>query len=262
MSPPAIVSRQSSPLKRKEGPESTKSPTPAKKRRESSKYAPPSKYAHLSGLIDILEDDLIAVFVGFNPGVRTATTGHAYAHPSNLFWKLLHSSGLTDRRWRPEEDQKLPTIGLGSTNLVSRPTKDAGELSKSERAAGAPILEAKVRKYKPEAVCIVGKSIWEDIWRYRYGRNPKPAEFKYGWQEEKENLGKIEETDDASKKSWNGAKVFVTTSTSGLSASLKPAEKEAIWLPFGQWVQQRRLQRVSSTNPENTADLSTQQLKV
>ena len=32
----------------------------------------------------------------------------------------------------------------------------------------------------------------------------------------------------------------MTTSTSGLAASLKPAEKEAIWRPFGEWVQQRR----------------------
>jgi TDG/mug DNA glycosylase family protein len=42
---------------------------------------------------------------------------------------------------------------------------------------------------------------------------------------------------------WEGARVFVTTSTSGLSASTKPAEKEAIWRPFGQWVKQRREER-------------------
>jgi hypothetical protein len=49
-----------------------------------------------------------------------------------------------------------------------------------------------------------------------------------------------EKQKDANGDLWHGAKVFVTTSTSGLAASLKPAEKEAIWKPFGEWVQKRR----------------------
>lgn len=60
----------------------------------------------------------------------------------------------------------------------------------------------------------------------------------YGWQDERHNMGKVE-----GETEWEGSKVFVTTSTSGLAASLKPAEKEAIWKPFGEWVQQRRTQR-------------------
>ncbi|EAT78357.2 hypothetical protein HBI56_182900 [Parastagonospora nodorum] len=224
---------------------STPSPRP-KKKRASSKYADPSKYAHLSPLVDILEPNLICVFVGTNPGVQTATAGHAYAHPSNHFWKLLYSSGLTDRRLKPEEDRSLPALYcMGNTNIVERPSKDAAELSKEEMAAGTASLDAKFVKYKPEAVCIVGKGIWESIWRYRYGKNMGKADFKYGWQDEKHNMGKSmdgEET-DANGEVWNGARVFVTTSTSGLAASLKPAEKEAIWKPFGEWVQRRREER-------------------
>ncbi|KAF2268354.1 DNA glycosylase [Lojkania enalia] len=217
---------------------------PAKKRKPS-RYADPSKYAHLSPLVDILEPSLICVFVGTNPGVQTATAGHAYAHPSNHFWKLLYTSGLTDRRLKPEEDRSLPALYcMGNTNIVDRPSKDAAELSKEEMAAGTANLDAKFLKYKPEAVCIVGKGIWEAIWRYRYGRNPKPSEFKYGWQDEKHNMGKSEEDIlDDNGNTWKGSKVFVTTSTSGLAASLKPAEKEAIWQPFGEWVQKRRAER-------------------
>jgi TDG/mug DNA glycosylase family protein len=214
----------------------TKSPTPTKKRRQSSKYAPPSKYAHLSKLVDIIEPNLIGVFVGFNPGVRTATAGHAYAHPSNMFWKLLHSSGITDVRLRPEQDGDLPRLySMGNTNIVDRPSKDAGELSKQEMAAGTPILEEKIRAFRPEAVCIVGKSIWQAIWRWKYKREIKKEEFKYGWQDEKERMGK--------EGDWPGALVFVATATSGLAASLKPHEKEAIWKPFGEWVQKRREER-------------------
>jgi mismatch-specific thymine-DNA glycosylase len=224
----------------------TSTPRP-KKKRTPSKYADPSKYAHLSPLVDILEPNLICIFVGTNPGVQTATAGHAYAHPSNHFWRLLHSSGLTDRRLKPEEDRSLPDLYcMGNTNIVERPSKDAAELSKEEMAAGTANLDAKFLKYKPEAVCIVGKGIWESIWRYRYGKNMGKKEFKYGWQDETHNMGKSkdgEEDVDANEEVWKGAKVFVTTSTSGLAASLKPAEKEAIWKPFGEWVQKRRAER-------------------
>lgn len=220
---------------------------PPGKKRKSSKYADPSKYAHLAPLVDILEPNLICVFVGTNPGVGTATAGHAYAHPSNHFWKLLHSSGLTDRRLKPEEDRSLPDLYcMGNTNIVDRPSKDAAELSKEEITAGTAALDTKFLKYKPEAICIVGKGIWEGIWRYRYGRNMSKTEFKYGWQDEKHNMGKSEDGEqdlNADGSVWKGSRVFVTTTTSGLAASLKPAEKEAIWAPFGEWVQKRRAER-------------------
>ncbi|EMC98621.1 hypothetical protein BAUCODRAFT_64646 [Baudoinia panamericana UAMH 10762] len=212
------------------------SPSPSKRRRQSSKYAPPSKYAHLPKLTDILQPNLICIFVGTNPGIQTATAGHAYAHPSNLFWKLLRSSGCTDVRLPPEHDVHLPEwYGMGNTNIVERPSKDAAELSKAEMAAGTPVLEEKVRRYRPEAVCIVGKGIWEAVWRWRYKRELKKEEFRWGWQEDGERMGKGE--------GWEGARVFVTSSTSGSAASLRPAEKEAIWAPFGEWVKMRRKER-------------------
>lgn len=49
--------------------------------------------------------------------------------------------------------------------------------------------------------------------------------------------------EDVDENGWIGSKVFVATSTSGLAASLKPAEKEAIWKPFGEWMQKRRDER-------------------
>jgi TDG/mug DNA glycosylase family protein len=217
-----------------------------RKKRPSARYAPPSQYAHLKPLTDILEPNLICVFVGFNPGVQTATSGHAYAHPSNLFWKLLHRSGCTDRQLKPEEDGDMPRLyAMGNTNLVSRPTKSDAELSKEEQLASVPVLDAKIRKHKPEAVCIVGKSIWENIWKYRYGSKPSKTDFKHGWQDEKHNMGKlpIDDIEEEEDSDWPGARVFVATSSSGLDASTKPAQKEAIWKPFGEWVQQRREER-------------------
>ncbi len=214
-----------------------------RKKRPSSSYAPPSKYAHLTNhLTDSLAPNLICIFIGVNPGIRTATTGHAYSHPSNLFWKLAHSSGCTPRLCRPEEDQDLPHLyALGHTNIVSRPTKDAGELSKSEMDEGVAILEEKIRKWRPESVAIVGKSIWESVWRVRHGRKFGKDDFKYGWQDDSERMGVVTAGNGDSR--WPGARVFVTTTTSGLAAGMRPHEKEEVWRGLGEWVKQRRLEK-------------------
>ena len=128
---------------------------------------------------------------------------------------------------------------MGHTNIVTRPTKDASELSKAEMDAGVAVLEMKIAKYRPESVCIVGKGIWESIWRVRYGRGIRKDEFKYGWQDEGDRMGVISEGDDI----WEGARVFVATSTSGLAAGMRPPEKEAVWRLLGEWVEKRREER-------------------
>ncbi|KAI0160592.1 DNA glycosylase [Xylariaceae sp. FL1272] len=252
------------------------SPSPKKKRtREPSSYAPPSTYAHLPPLVDILEPNLIILFIGLNPGVQTARQGHAYAHPSNLFWKLLYSSGLTPVPCKPEEDRTLPArFGLGNTNIVSRPSRNGAELSKAEMDAGVAVLEEKCRRYRPEVVCVVGKSIWESMYRVWKGRNLKKGEFEYGWQEERigavppkadsatvkvkdevveEELGKGTVADEGigDKKvddtPWEGSRIFVATSTSGLAATVSKDEKERIFKILGDWCVQRRKERVADS---------------
>ncbi|KAL2154998.1 hypothetical protein VTH82DRAFT_3674 [Thermothelomyces myriococcoides] len=229
-----------------------------KRARVPSSYAPPSTYAHLPGLPDALGPNLLVLFVGLNPGIETARQGHAYAHPTNLFWRLLYSSGVTPRLCAPAEDRQMPALySLGLTNIVGRPSRNGAELSKDEMDAGVSVLEAKIRRWRPEAVCIVGKSIWESVWRVRHGRAIRPAEFRYGWQDEGENMGRL--NGDGSQPpeeekvegvvydpDWKGARVFVATSTSGLAATLKPKEKEAIWKELGDWVVKRRAERAAS----------------
>ncbi|KAI8955631.1 DNA glycosylase [Xylaria longipes] len=211
------------------------SPSPRKKRsRVASSYAPPSAYAHLAPLIDVIAPNLLILFIGLNPGVQTARTGHAYAHPSNLFWKLLYSSGITPVPCRAEEDRTLAArFGLGNTNIVARPSRNGAELSRAEMDAGVAVLEDKCRRWRPEVACVVGKSIWESIFRVWKGRNLAKGEFEYGWQTERM-------VDDGP---WEGARIFVATSTSGLAASLRPEEKERIWKVLGDWCVQRRKER-------------------
>lgn len=225
---------------------------PAFKPSNAAAYAPPSKYSHLKELVDIMEPGLTGIFVGFNPGIATATAGHAYAHPTNQFWRILAASGLTDRLYRPQDDVHLPKIcSMGNTNIVSRPSKDVAELGKSEIPAGTPALEEKVLHYKPESVCVVGKAIWEGIWQHQWGRKPRKAEFHYGWQDARHNLGRGARGETGPDgEAWKGARVFVATSTSGLSANLSLDEKVEIWRPYADFVTQRKLDKSTSESAD------------
>jgi len=232
--------------KRTEEKSASKSPhdTLTKKPRPSKGYAPPSTYAHLQGLTDTITPNLLCLFVGLNPGIQTATLGHPYAHPSNHFWRLLHSSGLTPhRQLAPAEYVTLPKeYDLGNTNIVDRATRNGAELSKEEMVAGARILDEKIRKWQPEVVCFVGKSIWEAVWKWKYGKAMKANEFKYGFQDTAQNMGRSGGF-GGTETSWKGARVFVATSTSGLAASLSFQQKQEIWRQLGQWVEKRRGER-------------------
>lgn len=165
--------------------------------------------------------------------------GHAYSHPSNLFWKLLESSGVTPKRHLPSETRDLMDLySIGNTNICARPTRSGDGLSKDELIQGASILEDKIALYKPEAVCIVGKGIWDVIFKAKTGKQLKTADFSYGWQDEELWLGRT--TNDDGTTQWPGAKTFVSTTTSGLAAGMKPHEKLEVWKPLGDWVQERR----------------------
>jgi TDG/mug DNA glycosylase family protein len=108
-------------------------------------------------LPDILEPSLDLVFVGINPSFYSAMRGHYFARPSNRFWTCLNQSGLVPERVGPEDDARLPSFGIGLTDIVKRATYDAAELSAAEFADGREILRGKLLHYAPRAVCFVGK---------------------------------------------------------------------------------------------------------
>lgn len=105
---------------------------------------------------DVLETDLDVLFCGINPGLMSAVTGHHFARPGNRFWPALHLSGFTPRLLRPDEEDQLPGLGLGITNVVARATAGAAELSADEYRAGGEILRGKVLAYKPRWLAVVG----------------------------------------------------------------------------------------------------------
>lgn len=127
-------------------------------------YAPPETYAHLEPLEDHLKEELDIMFCGINPGVTSARIGHHFGHRSNHFWRCLHRSNLTPANGclDPSEDHTLPErFNLGLTNLVHRPSAEAGELNTIEFTAGVPELLEKIARLRPRIVCFVGKGIWD-----------------------------------------------------------------------------------------------------
>ena len=69
------------------------------------------------------------LFVGINPGLWSAATGWHFARPGNRFWPALHRGGFTPRQLHPSEQDELPALGLGITNMAARATARADELT-------------------------------------------------------------------------------------------------------------------------------------
>ena len=59
-------------------------------------------------LRDRIGPNVRVLFVGINPGIRSAAVGHHFAGPSNRFWKLLYESGLVPEPLTWSDDGRLP----------------------------------------------------------------------------------------------------------------------------------------------------------
>lgn len=105
---------------------------------------------------DVLAAGLDVVFCGINPGLYSGALGLHFARPGNRFWPALHGGGFTPRLLDPSEQDELPGLGLGITNVVARATARADELSDGELREGGEILRAKAAKHRPKWLAVVG----------------------------------------------------------------------------------------------------------
>jgi TDG/mug DNA glycosylase family protein len=105
---------------------------------------------------DVIGPNLRVLFCGINPGLYSAATGHHFARPGNRFWPALHAAGFSERLLHPSEERRLLASGYGITNLVARSTAAADELAAEEFVPGRRRLAAKVRRYRPRIVAVLG----------------------------------------------------------------------------------------------------------
>lgn len=162
-------------------------------------------------LPDYLRPGLDVVFVGFNPGERSARIGHYYAGRGNQFWKFLFESRLVPERLRPEDDRRVLEFGLGLTDVVKRWSKSSSDLRKGDYERGVPVLIAKLTKFAPRVVAFNGKGAYEESSGRKVG------------------LGLRTEV-------LAGARVYVLPSTSGRNGSLTRAAKLRHFRRLARWV--------------------------
>ncbi|MEK4434133.1 MULTISPECIES: mismatch-specific DNA-glycosylase [Paenibacillus] len=125
---------------------------------------------------DHLDVGLSILFIGFNPSITSGETGHHYAYKGNRFWRILERSGLTPRLYHPEEDQDLLKLGYGFTNIVARPTRGVEDITREEYAEGRQILQQKLKQYRPDVACFVGKGV--------YTQYSKRTKVEWGFQDD------------------------------------------------------------------------------
>lgn len=166
-------------------------------------------------LPDYLQPNLNVVFVGFNPGTRSAKVGHYYAGPGNLFWPLLYETGLIPTPLSYRDDAHLVEYGIGLTDLVKRSTPSSADLSAAEARAGACVLERKLLQYAPGVVCFNGKGV-------------------YGWYRRQRQVV-LGAQDDAIGTS----QVFVVPSTSARNGRMSRAEKGETFRALAAFVAQQ-----------------------
>ena len=141
------------------------------------------------------------VFVGINPGVYSAQTGHYFASPRNRFWRAFNLAGLAPVEFDPEQDHRLLQHGIGFTDVVKRPTRGAGDLKQEDFRTGAPLLQEKLMRFQPRVTCFHGVIAYGNYLRYT-GR----ARVPLGPGEQPETIGQT--------------KVFVTPNPSPANAAV------------------------------------------
>jgi double-stranded uracil-DNA glycosylase len=165
-------------------------------------------------LRDRIAPGVEVLFVGINPGVRSALTGHHFAGYSNRFWRLLFDAGLVPEPLTYEADDRLPEWGYGITNIVPRPTASMSDLRADELRAGAKILRRKIRRHRPAIVAVIGVTVWRALLEASGERDARTRRVDFGFQAD---------------LATSGTRYFVLPNPSGRNANYSYAQMLAAY---------------------------------
>lgn len=157
-------------------------------------------------LPDYVTPSIEVLFVGINPGLRSAVVGHHYAGYSNRFWKLLNEAKIVPVPLTYHDDARLPEWGVGLTNLVSRPTSGSGSLTSQDFQIGRARLAGKIRRYRIPIVALLGITLYPILLPRTTSQRAQPKGHPL-----KPKLGLQPET-------FAGARVFLLPNPSGRNA--------------------------------------------
>ncbi len=128
----------------------------------------------MNTLPDYLKNNLDIVLVGLNPSQVSVERGHYFANPRNRFWRAFNQSGLVKIPVSMEDDHRLTDHGIGFTDLVKRPSRQASALRAKDYRCDAPILKQKLLEHQPLIVCFQGLMVYGNYLRYAEGLKLKP----------------------------------------------------------------------------------------
>lgn len=175
---------------------------------------------------DVIAPQLRVLFCGINPGLYSGATGHHFARPGNRFWRSLHGAGFTGRLLSPWEERELLEHRCGVTNLVAHATASADELGAAELMAGRRRLLAKVKRYAPACIAVLG------VGAYRIAFARPTA-----------TLGRQPEM-------FGGAELWLLPNPSGLNAHYQLAELVALFRELRNALNERGDEITDRARPE------------
>jgi TDG/mug DNA glycosylase family protein len=114
-------------------------------------------------LPDLVGPDPRVVFCGLAGAESTRSRDHYYETPGTSFWELLHLSGLSPRRLRPDEDATVVDLGLGLTDLVGHWDPRWVEIDE---------LVAKLERWRPDWLAFTSKAVAHEAARALGVRKP------------------------------------------------------------------------------------------
>lgn len=130
---------------------------------------------------DLISDHVRLLFVGINPGLRTAAVQAHFAPRGNRFWPALYRAGITDHLidassgFTSDDRKYLLRRGIGITNLVGRATAGADELTGAELISGRRKLDRMVEDFSPRVVAVLGITAYRDAFGQRRAAAGKQA---------------------------------------------------------------------------------------
>ena len=112
-------------------------------------------------LPDYLAPDLRVVICGTAAGTTSASIGHYYAGPGNLFWTYLYRAGITTEPLFPSTDSRVLEFGVGLTDLAKKVAASCDRGLHAHYDVGAFVL--KIERFRPAWVAFHGKKAAREV---------------------------------------------------------------------------------------------------
>jgi len=160
----------------------------------------------LRPLPDFVKKNLKILFIGTSPGVRSSKMRHYFAGRTNVFWRLLYESGLTNVRLTTEDDFKMLKFGYGLTDVVKTPTRTVADIKEKYTIKSTRRVNRILILFKPKIAAFVGKTGLRIYSQNMY------ADLEYGFQYK-----------------YHDVRVFLVPSTSGQSYADTKYDEKLDW---------------------------------